>query len=774
MLPSSFTLGLRIVGSLFLTIVCLPGSRGQELAENLPSILEDIDLTVDFDPFPEVNITLADGRNVTVTGRCLRQARSVPCTPISGVDAFFGVPYATAERFKFPEPFPFPEDAFNATDPAPGCISLCKFVGRNPYLCGTAGEGFITGSASAPVNIASGLADGIRSVVVTYEYRLGVLGFLPPVRDKEHHHHKKKPDKDKDKDKDKTDPKESHKKGGGKKGDASEILLPGNYGFMDSVAALKFIQQTVGNFTGGRSEPGLTLWGFSNGAKLAACHLTSPTTAQNGLDIRRVLLSSGSWGLPLIPQEDAKKVVKVALKAIKSCKRKDFTDGQEYVACLRRAPIEEIRKADELVYAVQVADDFFRVTENVTPTPGTPEIPDECFQALLDGKYNESIPFIVTTNNNEGTLYRRTALASADEVTQYIGQFDTTPLVANPLTYSSILEVLLGLPKALAVLSKYPWNGDDVYPGEPANRGEFPESADAGSSLSSAIGDYVFSCPARGLCGSLKKCFLAYYVAGWSSSEAPQILVENPLNPAASYGLTIGQFCDTDGVRCHLEELPWVLRSGVFFLTSGFGILEGQFTFTPDERQARTTLYSYVRNFIASDDPNVGLIDVPQWPQYVFSTKGDDPWQALSILDADLPPDSPRAETRPGYKREFCNLWDKVNPRYSTTWKGLKKAEKKDKTDKAKAKCGGKEVCKEGQLCVPKALAAMGVLRELWQSRPVQVAAYLSLKGLTKGGDGHTAKMSRNVTDVTDVGHDNYDEMGELLLSFVTILSSED
>ncbi|CEL95602.1 unnamed protein product [Vitrella brassicaformis CCMP3155] len=65
----------------------------------------------------------------------------------------------------------------------------------------------------------------------------------------------------------------------------------------------------------------IKIWGFSAGAKLAACLLTSPATPIfTGLQLEqidRVILSSGSWGLPLRDSKLLKIQTETILKTLK-------------------------------------------------------------------------------------------------------------------------------------------------------------------------------------------------------------------------------------------------------------------------------------------------------------------------------------------------------------------------------------------------------------------------------------------------------------------------
>ncbi|CEM00992.1 unnamed protein product [Vitrella brassicaformis CCMP3155] len=597
---------------------------------------------------PSVEISTGPDTAVTYIGTCIPQ--NGVGDDESGVDAYLGIKYADAPRFTAPStllPKQGDDLTIDATQLGPACISLCGKINQSPFFCGdiesavedclflnvwvprkaaaeakqknqtlptiviNVGGGFYTGSATAPFNDGAALALGTSSVVVNYGYRLGVFGFLflPPA-------------------------------------------IEGNFGFLDSIAALHWTSELIENF-GGSSE--LTLWGFSAGATLISCHLVSPLIEELGISIKNAILTSSSYGLPFNSPDQAEKFSSLALSVVGSCSRGDFDDAEAYADCLRNAPLKEIAQSNSINYLAQVVTDFFKLTEAITPVPDGHVIPRECYQSLLDGE-GLQVPLILTTTNNEGTPFIRQALTVVDSVAKVV-----TPLITNPVTYTSLIISLFGVKRGLDVLKLYPPLGNPGAPGEPSGSLPKPSDPDAGSSFSSAFGDYIYSCPARPLCGLRDNCYLGYFDAGFSSSRSPSLADEVD----ASLGGTYREFCQPDDVRCHLEEQPWMLQSAGIFLEDDNG---ERFKYTDAELEALEVFWAYIRNFINSDDPNNGE-EVPEWKDYFFSADGDDPFQALAVIDGDV-----KAKTSPGFKQEVCNLWDSIDPRYSVSWKNLPSA----------------------------------------------------------------------------------------------------
>jgi para-nitrobenzyl esterase len=206
---------------------------------------------------------------------------------IDGADAFRGIPFAApptgANRWRPPQPveaWPGVRDAAFFGDPAPQ--TLASRVGGDPRVIGDEdcltlnvwtpadrdpgdrlpvmvfihGGGNMSGASSEPMDSIIDLSDGAglydgarlaaegRVVVVTVNYRLGPLGYLAlPALDAE-----------------------SAAAGG--------PGTSGNYGILDQVAALEWVERNIEAFGGDRHR--VLLFGQSGGARNTAVHLASP------------------------------------------------------------------------------------------------------------------------------------------------------------------------------------------------------------------------------------------------------------------------------------------------------------------------------------------------------------------------------------------------------------------------------------------------------------------------------------------------------------------
>jgi para-nitrobenzyl esterase len=202
----------------------------------------------------------------------------------NGVAAFKGIPYAAppvgALRWRAPQPVAPWRDARQATEygldcvqkPIPGdaaasggkfgedclflnvwCPAGTKPGAALPVLVWIHGGGFLNGGSSAPMFDGSALArQGL--VVASLNYRLGRLGFFmhPALKA------------------------------------AGEEAL-GNYGFLDQLAALQWVQRNIAQFGGDAQQ--VTIAGESAGGVSVMHHLAWP--AAHGLFHRAVVMSGG-------------------------------------------------------------------------------------------------------------------------------------------------------------------------------------------------------------------------------------------------------------------------------------------------------------------------------------------------------------------------------------------------------------------------------------------------------------------------------------------------
>ena len=210
---------------------------------------------------------------------------------------------------------------------------------RRPVIVWSHGGAFTIGAGSMPGYDGEALArKGV--VVVTYNYRLGALGFLAhPELTKE------------------------------SKGKAS-----GNYGMMDFVAALEWVQKNIAAFGGDPSR--VTIMGQSAGGRLAQYVVASPRVA--GL-FRRAIVQSGAlvFILPLATLSESERAGQDAAMKL----------GAASLAALRAKSAEEIQKGIPTPPAIL---DGWYLTEEPIVT--------------LAAGHHKDVDLLIGSNQDEGTF----------------------------------------------------------------------------------------------------------------------------------------------------------------------------------------------------------------------------------------------------------------------------------------------------------------------------------------------------------------------------------
>jgi para-nitrobenzyl esterase len=299
----------------------------------------------------------------------------------TGVSSFLGIPYAApptgALRFRRPqphEPWSWPRDASRfgprcpqSPPPAMGedtedCLFLNVWTPaesrdeRLPVMVFIHGGGHVVGSASdpAPPDIPALYSGEYLSergvVVVTFNYRLGVFGFLVHAAL------------------------------------AGEGEAPGNYGLWDQIAALAWVQRNIAQFGG--DPDNVTIFGESAGSVDVCLHVASPHSRDL---FHRAISESGACttrrrtAAEALPQGSA-------LAAAVGC------DEEDALACLRVAPMAELLAAASTAYGPVVDGDFL---------PGQT-------RTLFDRGEIAPVPYMIGANSDEGTGFILDALAVSE------------------------------------------------------------------------------------------------------------------------------------------------------------------------------------------------------------------------------------------------------------------------------------------------------------------------------------------------------------------------
>jgi para-nitrobenzyl esterase len=328
----------------------------------------------------------------------------------AGVRVFKGVPFAAPPvgplRWRPPAPVPHWDtvrsaDRFSAVCPQPprtgnaalagtsqrlgaaaeDCLYLniwtaAKSSGeKRPVMVWFPGGGFTTGGGSALVFDGEALArKGV--VVVTTNYRLGILGFLAHrdlTAESDHH-------------------------------------SSGNYGLLDQVAALRWVQRNIQAFGGDPNN--VTIFGQSAGATSVSYLMASPLG--KGLFSRAIGESGGGTG-----------GVFALWKVLKLTEAEDV--GAELMKSLRARSLSDLRSipADELVRATAGTGTNERVVGTGPIIDGwiVPQDISTVFQKRVEGR----VPLLVGSTADDGGDARALPLDKylEDSKKQYGGLFDT-------------------------------------------------------------------------------------------------------------------------------------------------------------------------------------------------------------------------------------------------------------------------------------------------------------------------------------------------------------
>lgn len=293
---------------------------------------------------------------------------------LRGVDngdswAFLGVPYAAPPvgelRWKVPQDpkswagikdanefagaCPQAEGAFGGGSLNEDCLYLNVTApkGRSslPVMVWIHGGAFIAGSGSEEGYDPTRLVQE-DVVVVTLNYRLGALGFLP------------------------------HPALTAESGDS------GNYGLMDQQKALKWVKENIAVFGGDPKK--VTIFGESAGGHSVLSHLAAPSS--KGL-FSKAIVQSGAYSPTQLPLAYG-----YGAYGLPFTTRAGFTatDPAEIRALMRDMTVEEVLAAQ--------ADDWY------VPVTGGSFLPLSIYEALATGQFAK-VPVLSGCNLNEGRLF---------------------------------------------------------------------------------------------------------------------------------------------------------------------------------------------------------------------------------------------------------------------------------------------------------------------------------------------------------------------------------
>ncbi len=341
----------------------------------------------------------ATARGVAIEGGLVEGIES------DGVRTFKGIPFAQPPlgdlRWREPQPVAAWSGVRSATRFAPACmqdgVSIpgekppetsedCLYLNvwtpekRSqtplPVMVFIYGGGWTNGSASMPLYWGDRLARK-GAVVVTLGYRLGSLGFLShPELTRESRNHSS-----------------------------------GNYGLMDQIAALQWVQRNIGSFGGDKNR--VTIFGQSAGAMSVSILMASPRA--RGLFHRAIGQSGGVFE----PVEIAPHYL--LANAEKQGQAFATSMGASSIEELRRVPAAKLLTADGRALAHPVIEPYL--------------LPDDPFDVFAAGKQND-VPLLLGSNADEARslidLSTVTATSFAAELEKQWGPLPPPIVAAYP------------------------------------------------------------------------------------------------------------------------------------------------------------------------------------------------------------------------------------------------------------------------------------------------------------------------------------------------------
>lgn len=171
-------------------------------------------------------------------------------------------------------------------------------VGRRPVALYLYGGAFVSGSSSSPRYEGGNFASRNDVIVVTFNYRLGALGFL-----------------------------------------ATDSLLSGSQGIKDQVLALQWVNKHIASFGGDPSR--VTIFGQSAGGQSVIALLSSSAT--QGL-FAGAISQSSPIGLPWFTREVYTEFITPQVSSDVGCN--ETTSEKDLVSCLQSAPAAEFLQVD--------------------------------------------------------------------------------------------------------------------------------------------------------------------------------------------------------------------------------------------------------------------------------------------------------------------------------------------------------------------------------------------------------------------------------------------
>ncbi|GAB1293547.1 Pyrethroid hydrolase Ces2e [Apodemus speciosus] len=354
-------------------------------------------------------------------------------------------------------------------------------------------------------------------VVVTIQYRLGVLGFFS----------------------------------------TGDQHARGNWGYLDQVAALRWVQQNIAHFGGNPDR--VTIFGESAGGTSVSSHVVSPMS--EGL-FHGAIMESGVAVLPDLISSTSEVVYRIVAN-LSGCAA---VNSETLVHCLRgktEAEILAINKVGRVVWLGrwQIARCVFKIIPAVVDGEFLPKHPQE----LLASADFHPVPSIIGINNDEYGWILPMVMDSAQKIEEITRK--TLPAVLK----STALKMMLPPECSDLLMEEYMGDTEDAQ----TLQAQFREMK----------GDFMFVIP-------------ALQVAHFQRSHAPVYFYEFQHRPSIFKDVR-PPYVKAD----HGDEI---------FLIFGSQFSNIKLPYTEEEEQLSKKIMKYWANFARHGNPNSeGL---PYWP----------------------------------------------------------------------------------------------------------------------------------------------------------------
>jgi para-nitrobenzyl esterase len=304
----------------------------------------------------------------------------------NGIVYFKGIPYAKPPigelRFQAPqkpEPWNGIKDATKVSHAAPqnkGFVAMVESTGENclylniatpaidetkrPVMFWIHGGSFTTGGGEQSVYLNAPLPKDQDVVLVTINYRLGVLGFVNFAGVANDH-----------------------------------IKFASNNGLRDMIAALEWVKDNISYFGGDPNN--VTIFGESAGAMGVGCLLGSPMA--KGL-FHKAIAQSGAAHLTSLP-EDADKVANAFLNEVGI--------SADNIEAIKDLSVADILKAQDKIGNIKFSNEgrAYRLPVSsfvFIPTIGDDVLPKDPLDAIEEG-LSKGIPLLVGSNLHEWNFF---------------------------------------------------------------------------------------------------------------------------------------------------------------------------------------------------------------------------------------------------------------------------------------------------------------------------------------------------------------------------------